>query len=96
MNSIEFISVTPTGFKPVTAGAEIQCAIQLRHEANLYYVKSCFTALEIAFPSALPYNCFEAKPIIFPISLIEVAPTESIISEITFFKSSLLICSGKN
>ncbi len=25
--------VTPTGFKPVTAGAEIQCAIQLRHGA---------------------------------------------------------------
>lgn len=27
--------VTPTGFKPVTAGAEIQCAIQLRHGAFL-------------------------------------------------------------
>ncbi len=25
--------VTLTGFKPVTAGAEIQCAIQLRHRA---------------------------------------------------------------
>ena len=25
--------VTPVGFKPTTAGAEIQCAIQLRHEA---------------------------------------------------------------
>ena len=25
--------VTPAGFKPATAGAEIQCAIQLRHEA---------------------------------------------------------------
>ena len=30
-----FLFVTPTGFKPVTAGAEIQCAIQLRHGANL-------------------------------------------------------------
>ena len=28
-----FTRVTPTGFKPVTAGAEIQCAIQLRHGA---------------------------------------------------------------
>ena len=27
--------VTPAGFKPATAGAEIQCAIQLRHEPNL-------------------------------------------------------------
>ena len=26
-------NVTPVGFKPTTAGAEIQCAIQLRHEA---------------------------------------------------------------
>ena len=26
--------VTPAGFKPATAGAEIQCAIQLRHEAR--------------------------------------------------------------
>ena len=25
--------VTPIGFKPITAGAEIQCAIQLRHGA---------------------------------------------------------------
>lgn len=25
--------VTSVGFKPTTAGAEIQCAIQLRHEA---------------------------------------------------------------
>ena len=25
--------VTSAGFKPATAGAEIQCAIQLRHEA---------------------------------------------------------------
>jgi hypothetical protein len=29
--------VTPVGFKPTTAGAEIQCAIQLRHEA-LHYI----------------------------------------------------------
>ena len=29
------ISVTPTGFKPVTARAEIWCAIQLRHGAIL-------------------------------------------------------------
>lgn len=28
-----FIRVTPIGFKPITAGAEIQCAIQLRHGA---------------------------------------------------------------
>ncbi len=28
--------VTLTGFKPVTAGAEIQCAIQLRHRAILF------------------------------------------------------------
>ena len=27
------LKVTPAGFKPATAGAEIQCAIQLRHEA---------------------------------------------------------------
>ncbi len=30
--------VTPTGFKPVTAGAEIQCAIQLRHGAFFWRV----------------------------------------------------------
>jgi hypothetical protein len=33
--SFSFCFVTPTGFKPVTAGAEIQCAIQLRHGALL-------------------------------------------------------------
>ena len=30
--------VSPAGFKPATAGAEIQCAIQLRHEPLLYLV----------------------------------------------------------
>ena len=30
--------VTPVGFKPTTAGAEIQCAIQLRHEAFIYFI----------------------------------------------------------
>ncbi len=34
-NDLTFMFVTPTGFKPVTAGAEIQCAIQLRHGALL-------------------------------------------------------------
>lgn len=33
--------VTPVGFKPTTAGAEIQCAIQLRHEA-LYFMLNFF------------------------------------------------------
>lgn len=32
--------VTLTGFKPVTAGAEIQCAIQLRHRAKTFRVLS--------------------------------------------------------
>jgi hypothetical protein len=32
-NSLIINLVTPVGFKPTTAGAEIQCAIQLRHEA---------------------------------------------------------------
>lgn len=31
-----FIRVTPIGFKPITAGAEIQCAIQLRHGAFFF------------------------------------------------------------
>ncbi|MEY4521371.1 MAG: hypothetical protein RIT10_556 [Bacteroidota bacterium] len=30
--------VTPIGFKPITAGAEIQCAIQLRHGAFFWRV----------------------------------------------------------
>ena len=39
--------VTPAGFKPATAGAEIQCAIQLRHEAisgkiRIYYNNNLF------------------------------------------------------
>ena len=33
LNSLIIKLVTPVGFKPTTAGAEIQCAIQLRHEA---------------------------------------------------------------
>lgn len=32
-NDLTYINVTPIGFKPITAGAEIQCAIQLRHGA---------------------------------------------------------------
>jgi hypothetical protein len=32
-NDLTFCFVTPIGFKPITAGAEIQCAIQLRHGA---------------------------------------------------------------
>ncbi len=28
-----------------------------------YYAKSFFTIVEMVFPSALPANCFEAKPI---------------------------------
>ena len=34
--------VTLVGFKPTTAGAEIQCAIQLRHRAFLFYIYSDF------------------------------------------------------
>ena len=33
------LSVTPAGFKPATAGAEIQCAIQLRHRALLISIQ---------------------------------------------------------
>ena len=39
--------VTPIGFKPITAGAEIQCAIQLRHGAFFFgeWYKSLFLRL---------------------------------------------------
>ena len=39
-----FIIVTPVGFKPTTAGAEIQCAIQLRHEA--FYILNLIIFLQ--------------------------------------------------
>ena len=39
LNSLIIKLVTPVGFKPTTAGAEIQCAIQLRHEAFIDLVR---------------------------------------------------------
>ncbi len=41
LNPLLINVVTPVGFKPTTAGAEIQCAIQLRHEA-LYFTLNFF------------------------------------------------------
>ena len=32
---LKYLSVTTVGFKPTTAGAEIQCSIQLSYVANI-------------------------------------------------------------
>lgn len=49
--------VTTTGFKPVTAGAEIQCSIQLSYVPFDVYVNWFFTMVLIVLPSALPASC---------------------------------------
>ena len=52
--------------------------------------------VEIDLPSALPANFCEAKPITLPISCIEVAFVDLIMSAIIAFNSSVPICSSKN
>lgn len=61
--------VTTEGFKPPTAGAEIQCSIQLSYVANLF-----LTMVEMVLPSACPANSLETTPITFPMSFIPSAP----------------------
>ena len=91
-----YLFVTTEGFKPPTAGAEIQCSIQLSYVAWLYYANFALTIVDIVFPSAFPASSLLTIPITFPISFIPLAPSFSMVATTIFSISSSLIASGKN